>query len=154
MYEVRHCSYSIAKKLKERGFDAPCDSCYYTLVTDKEGNPLSFDEELDLKGEGREDEICYIKGGAIWDHYTCNKEEKGSDVCARPTQDLMIQWFLLKYKVFIYPKIYYCEDGLRWLYRIDKVGEYNTEKIKEHTGYDNMFDAIDGGIEWCVDNIF
>ena len=46
MYEVRHCSYSIAKKLKERGFDAPCDSCYYTLVTDKEGNPLSFEEEM------------------------------------------------------------------------------------------------------------
>ena len=59
-----YCPYKLSMQLKRRGYDEPSHSMYYTAVTHN-GESISFDEELDLKGEGRGKETWVLPEGAI-----------------------------------------------------------------------------------------
>ena len=63
--------YETCKLLKEAGFDEPCEYLYGTAVRHN-GEDISFDDELDLKSEGRGSEIEYIEGGNISKVYNRN----------------------------------------------------------------------------------
>ena len=63
--------YETCKLLKEAGFDEPCEYLYETAIRHN-GEDLSFDDEMDLKSEGRGNEIEYIEGGQIGNMYNRN----------------------------------------------------------------------------------
>lgn len=47
--------YSLSMKLKEIGYDEPCDASYVTAIRHK-GEDLGCDEEYELRAEGKGDE--------------------------------------------------------------------------------------------------
>jgi len=53
--------YETCKLLKKVGFDEPCEQLYSTAIRHN-GEDLSFEDEMDLKSEGLDDEIEYIEG--------------------------------------------------------------------------------------------
>ena len=57
-----YVTFETAKLLKENGFNVMCDSMYIPDIRHN-GKSISFDEELDLKDEGRGDEIEVVEGG-------------------------------------------------------------------------------------------
>lgn len=56
--EIEILDYETCKLLKEFGFDEPCELAYITAVRHN-GEDLSYDDELDLKSDVRENEIEY-----------------------------------------------------------------------------------------------
>jgi hypothetical protein len=69
--ENEFLDYETCKLLKEVGFDESCEYLYGTAVR-YNGEDISFDDELDLKSEGRGSEIEYIEGGNISKVYNRN----------------------------------------------------------------------------------
>lgn len=81
-------SFETAKLLKEKGFREWCSDCYGTDVR-YNGVSITFDEELDLKDEGRGDEIEYIEGGTLY-NFSCNNSDE--DIYAAPTLYVVMKW--------------------------------------------------------------
>ena len=78
-----YVTFDTAKLLKENGFNAMCDSMYIPDIR-QNGKSISFDEELDLKDEGRGDEIEVVEGGGVWDSWNINSDN-GETVYSRPS---------------------------------------------------------------------
>jgi hypothetical protein len=95
-----YCPYKLSMQLKRRGYDEPSHSMYYTAVT-HDGESISYDEELDLKGEGRGKEIVYVDGGAVWDTYNYNSEHRSAKVCSRPTMYEASRWLREEHGILI-----------------------------------------------------
>lgn len=100
MIKERHCSYEVARLLKEKGFRECCRYCYGTAVRHN-GEDIDEDEEFELKSEGRADEIEYIKGGILHKLYCDNAKSFGKDLCATPTHQMALDWLREVHKIFI-----------------------------------------------------
>ena len=98
-----YVSFGTAKLLKENGFNVMCDSMYIPDIRHN-GKSISFDEELDLKDEGRGDEIEVVDGGQIWDSWNINSDND-ENAYSRPSVLLAWKWFLVEHKVEIHPFI-------------------------------------------------
>lgn len=85
-----YVSFETAKLLKEKGFREWCFHCYGVAVLHN-GVDISFDEECDLKNDGREDEIEYVEGGRLYD-YGCKNSDKDIKVWAAPTLSVAMKW--------------------------------------------------------------
>ena len=99
MIEESYVSFETAKLLKEKGFRNWCYRCYGTAVCHK-GVPISFDEECDLKDEGREDEIEYIEGGCLYD-FGCDNRKEDENLYAAPTLWVTMKWLREAHKLHI-----------------------------------------------------
>ena len=86
--------YETCKLLKEVGFDEPCDMGYITAVRHN-GKDLSYDDELDLKSDGRENEIEYIEGGNLVQFYNKNSIESccESGIVSAPDIYTAMRWY-------------------------------------------------------------
>ncbi|MBR6031389.1 MAG: hypothetical protein IKP36_05430 [Bacteroidaceae bacterium] len=90
--KTEYCNYKCSMMLKELGYDEGCDSFYEDAIQHN-GKDLSYDEELDLKGEGRGKEIKRVKGGWISDHFNHNTDSwLGKSCCSRPTVSQAKRW--------------------------------------------------------------
>ena len=79
-------------KLKELGYNEPCDFLYEDGVTHN-GKYLTFEEELDLKAERRAKEIKRIHGDCVTECYnTNNSDSMGKHCCSRPTLSQALRW--------------------------------------------------------------
>lgn len=108
MIKESHVTYNVGMALKRVGFDEWCTLLYSTAITHN-GEHISFDEELDLKGAGREKEIEYIPGG-ICGRFT-NKNSldyisQNDDVCSCPTVQMAIAWLEQKHHIYVMPAPY------------------------------------------------
>jgi len=85
-----YVSFETAKLLKEKGFKEWCRCCYGVAVLHN-GENISFDEECELKDEGRENEIEYVEGGTFY-YFNCNNDDEDTNVWAAPTLQMAMKW--------------------------------------------------------------
>lgn len=82
--------FKIAKGLKAKGFDELCDYLYaYAFLHD--GMPISFEDELDLRAEGRGDEVEAVEGGAVYCMPNWNRENDEGEY-SMPTVNVVCKW--------------------------------------------------------------
>lgn len=147
-----YVSFEAAKLLKEKGFREWCRECYGTDVRHN-GVSISFDEELDLKDEGRGDEIEYVEGG-IMHNIGCNNSDK--DIYAAPTLSIAMKWLREVHNicVYCYPsnlKEYgNWEAGACWIQENVCVIFNNNS----HSVYaDSYEEACEAAIKYCLENL-
>ena len=144
-----YVSFETAKLLKEKGFSEWCFKCYGVAVLHN-GADISFDEECELKDEGRENEIEYVEGGRLYD-YGCDNREKDAKVWAAPTLWVAMKWLREVHNVAIVitPSMF---DG-----------RYNAAIYKRNNVYPFGFDgdslissyeeACEAAIKYCLENL-
>ena len=150
-----YVSFETAKLLKENGFNVMCDSMYIPDIRHN-GKSISFDEELDLKDEGRGDEIEVVDGGEVWDHWNSNSDN-GETEYSRPSVLLAWKWFLCEHNIEIHPFL----TSLGWCFEIadasscDITGPKPIYKpgfpSKDNT-YESYNEAIEAGIKYWIEH--
>ena len=176
MIQEDYVSFEIAKLLKEKGFTEWCFKCYGVAVLHN-GADISFDEECELKDEGRGDEIEYVEGGRLYD-YGCNNREKVRAVWAAPTLWTVVKWLQKIHHILVVPDyVYECTDT-SWVYKIYRLGENGkpekcvvkgvsydddnnpTEHIVGYRDYELSYkdyttreEACEAGIRYCLENL-
>jgi len=125
-------SFEVAKLLKEKGFNELTPSSYGIAVMHN-GEEIDEDEEYELKSEGRENEIEYVEGGAVFDFWNKNSEEMES-VYSRPTLYVTMKWLREVHKMSI---------------MVDCIGKCNYQPtIQTFAGKDY---EIEGEVVWVND---
>ena len=94
-----YVSFEVAKLLKEKGFKEWCRCCYGVAVLHN-GEDISFDEECELKDEGRENEIEYVEGGTFY-YFYCDNGDEDTNVWAAPTLQMAMKWLREEHNIFI-----------------------------------------------------
>lgn len=98
---LKLCSYGISMLLKKLGFKEPCDYLYTTAIRHN-GEDLDSDEEYELKAEGHGDEIEYVPGGWLEEHYNRNDFDYFSDeTCSAPWLHDVVDWFEKEHNLII-----------------------------------------------------
>ena len=93
------CSLKASKLLKKIGFKKIVKFAYCTDYRYK-GKHISFEEELDLKDEGRENEIEKIPFGDLINLSNSNAENGDSTISA-PMHYEVDEWFRDKFNIYI-----------------------------------------------------
>lgn len=143
-----YVSYKVGMMLKKLGFNEGCSSYYETAVRHN-GKDLSFDEELDLKNEGRASEIERIKGGWVSESYNTNScGWMDKDCCSRPTLALAMRWlretkgYQIEIRATEYPK---------WIVWVAILGKPNSKDglinaVQVRKKFDSYEEAAEGGL--------
>ena len=143
-------SFEIAQLLREKGFREWCSRCYGVAVLHN-GSYLGFDEECELRDEGRENEIEYVKDGMLYD-MNCNNSDEDAKVWAAPTLGVTMKWLREVHKVMIVPipisfkkKIGY--NKWRCELYIEGVFEHMNSKFSTYE------EAVEAAIKSCLINL-
>lgn len=157
MIKEDYVSFETAKLLKEKGFKEWCSHCYCTDVRHN-GESISFDEELDLKDEGRESEIEYIDGGCL-DNFGCSNEDYvDENVYAAPTLALAMKWLRNEKSTHIEVNIVFDRCIRDWFFGygfyITSLKAPDYEKLAEcdYDGYRTYEEACEAAIKYCLEN--
>ena len=140
-----YVSFETAKLLKEKGFSEWCFKCYGVAVLHN-GADISFDEECELKDEGRENEIEYVEGGRLYD-YGCNNRDKDAKVWAAPTLWVAMKWLREVHKIFL--NINFIQEHFCFTYRIVHNGVEEKFVVYSST-YE---EACEAAIKYCLENL-
>lgn len=126
MIDIEYCDYRESKLLREVGYNEPCDTFYEDMVM-HDGEEISYEEELDLKSEGRAREIRRKRGGNVGQHYNQNSDFLRSHLCSRPTLSQALRWLreTRHYHIEAYPS----KEGA-WHVWIVCLGSINEEDGK------------------------
>lgn len=162
-----YVSFVTAKLLKEKGFNWWCFKCYGVAVLHN-GADISFDEECDLKDEGRENEIEYVEGGRLYD-YGCDNRDKDAKVWAAPTLWAAMKWLREVHNMHIEIEAIKPHgrdvllrsavplDGVKYhasIVYIDKWDEdLNEFKWKGIPSSDSYEQACEAAIKYCLKNL-
>lgn len=146
-----YVSFEIAKLLKEKGFREWCRECYGTDVRHN-GVSISFDEELDLKDEGRGDEIEYVEGG-IMHNISCNNS--GKDMYAAPTLSIAMKWLREIHNIDICICIESdnhgnCFNGYVTIVYNNRIYKVTIRDIESNLTYES---ACERAIKYCLTNL-
>jgi len=147
-----YISFETAKLLKEKGFREWCSDCYGTDVRHN-GVTISFDDELDLKDEGRGDEIEYVEGGTMYNLCNNNSDE---GLYAAPTLYVVMKWLLQNNALHIEATPYPHEDGVfYWGYKIAflDADTLAVMVVKKAAGFDTKELALNDAIKYCLENL-
>jgi len=142
--------YNAALILKKIGFNVPCD-LFYQWHPHYKNKPLSFDEECELKDEGKENEITYKE--LVQRMYNTNFEFNHLNNCSCPEIYKVVDWILENYNIFIDAKPYWCEDGMMWMFETYYLTDTHWKPIKCTTSKENKIQALADGIEYILDLI-
>jgi len=155
-----HVSFETAKLLKEKGFKEWCRCCYGVAVLHN-GEDISFDEECDLKDEGRENEIEYVEGGRLYD-YGCNNSDKDAEVWAAPTLWDAMKWLRKNHNLIIVPNIRIDDQtssiincyivGI-WYVPKNNGGAFCYTSPTPENGYPSYEEACESAIKYCLENL-
>jgi len=152
-----YVSFETAKLLKEKGFKEWCLKCYGIAVLHN-GQDISFDEELDLKDDGRENEIEYIEGGRLYD-FGCNNRDKDANVWAAPTLWVAMKWLMKNYDIYITAvpngigeNVFYMGIYKKYDYGWTYISDCLDEKYKEAEFY-TPEEACESAIKYCLENL-
>lgn len=161
MIKEAHVSYEVGILLKEKGFNEWC-RLFYTTAIRHNGKDLSFDEELDLKDEGRENEIERTPGGWINEHNNRNQEEwLGSECCSCPSHSLVVRWLREKHHIFclmdidqredmtvvFYPDVYWKREETNRVLRVVEMPRCPAD------GFESYDDATEYAIKYSLENL-
>ena len=151
-----YVSFETAKLLKENGFNEWCFKCYGIAVLHN-GADISFDEECELKDEGRENEIEYVEGGRLYD-YASNNRENVRVVWAAPTLWAAMKWLREEKKIGIEVNINFdCAAG-KWYYEygfciFQLSGTFEKLAECDYDGYKTYEGACEAAIKYCLENL-
>lgn len=135
-----------AKLLKELGFDKRCTYAYCTSVMHN-GREITFDEECDLKGEGRGDEIEYVTGGTMIDLAYKNDSDYTSDPFAVPTLSQVVDWLLENENLYVSVSPIYLDEKLAWKANVYQLGiVFMNYIVLDYKHCDTMKEALSDGI--------
>lgn len=149
-----YVTFETAKLLKENGFNAWCNTMYIPDIQHN-GESISFDRELDLKDEGRGDEIEVVDGGQIWETWNSNSNNNENEY-SRPTILLAWKWFLYEHHVEIHPFL----TSLGWCFEIGDVNSLDITGSKpiykpgfpsKDNTYDSYSSAIEAAMKWYIE---
>lgn len=145
-YSQTYCSYEASMLLRQLGFDDICDNMY-GLGIFHNGEYLDFDEECELKSEGRENEIEYVPGGWVYGHmYTRNSDDycqtEGS--CSMPRYDQALDFLLNRYGIHVFV-MFDKRDSSKWHWCVEDSNSCNLFQ-QSFEKYDNNRLALDAGI--------
>lgn len=127
MIETEHCNYKTSMLLKRLGYNEWCRTFYQEAVRHN-GKDLSFDEELDLRNQGRSNEIKRIRGGWINESNNKNTDDwLGKHCCSRPTLSQATRWLreVKQWHIEAYP-----DTAKKWHVWIVSLAELNPEDGK------------------------
>ena len=154
MIQEDYVSFEVAKLLKEKGFREWCFKCYGLAVL-YNGADISFDEECELKDEGRESEIEYVEGGRLYD-YGCNNRDKDAKVWAAPTLWVAMKWLrdVHNYDISIcldsYVESY---DNQYYILIRRRKDKYENISPCEQVYFDTYEEACEAAIKYCLKNL-
>ena len=140
-----YVSFETAKLLKEKGFKEWCFHCYGVAVLHN-GADISFDEECELKDEGRENEIEYIEGGRLYD-YGCNNSDKDAKVWAAPTLWVAMKWLREVHNI----ALNVCYLLGMWSYSVYRTDVSSSGFNSED--FDTYEEACESAIKYCLENL-
>lgn len=146
-----YVSYETAKLLKEKGFKEWCFHCYGVAVLHN-GVDISFDEECELKDEGRENEIEYVEGDRLYD-YGCNNSDKDAKVWAAPTLWVAMKWLMEVHNIFIDITFRFsrnADNDINFSYYVEKYENYYGYGDGEFNSYE---EACESAIKYCLENL-
>ena len=104
MLEEKILPYDLSMRLKKLGYNEGCQLLYTTAHLHN-GEDLGSDEEFELRAEGHGDEIEYIPGGWIEEHYNRNDfDYLSEETCSAPLIHDVIDWFEENYNYVINPE--------------------------------------------------
>ena len=143
-----YVSFETSKLLKEKGFKEWCRCCYGVAVLHN-GENISFDEECDLKDEGRENEIEYVEGGTFY-YFNCNNGDEDTNVWAAPTLQMVIKW--LREVKHYYIQVSIQNDGtyIGYIYRTDGFPYVGWDKRRVKETPEEAYETI---IKYCLENL-
>lgn len=126
MIKERFVPYELAKLLKEKGFDVPCNFC--TSLNDEDKNLAFCSNPRNFNAHGR-----YIN---------------------RPTYQMVIDWLESK-DIIISIIASSCQIDLLYEYEIIKLDKerfgYISQKCEDN--FSTRWDALEDAIKWCLNNI-
>lgn len=158
--------YGLSMRLKEIGYDEPCDASYVTAIRHK-GEDLGCDEEYELRAEGKGDEIEYFPGEWIDWHWAKNSIDyikENEDVCTAPYIDDVIDWLENKHRVLVvvsptfengyrlsekYGNKYGVVFANRWIVDVYSVGNPITDVYRDGEKIEGFF--ADSLVDWSGD---
>lgn len=130
MIEEAYCSFEVAKLLKEKGFDEPCE-CFY----DTENNDVSI-----------------VNG---WMDISNSELEEREIVCySAPTHQMAMAWLREKYGIFI--AINNDDLDFNWqCYDLINRGSTLDPKIlsESYGGFKHYEEAVEAALKYCLENL-
>lgn len=158
--EKNYVSLETAKLLKEKGFKEWCSHCYGIAVLHN-GKHISFDEECELKDEGRENEIEYVEGGMLYDS-GYNNRDKDEKAWAAPTLWDAMKWLRKEHNLIIVPNIRVDDQtssiincyivGI-WYVPKNNGGAFCYTSPTPYNGYPSYEEACESAIKYCLENL-
>lgn len=157
-----YCPYPLALKFKKAGYNKLCDSSYGTVPMHKDGTPMSDDDEYRLISEGRNDEIVYTPGSAVYDFYNTNSEFYGEPVvdnceeCSRMLYTEAEEWLNENQGITVPVEPYVTTEGFFYLYKVFKNikgKDMMISKLAEKTGFESIEDARYHGMLFSLEYI-
>lgn len=145
-----YVSSETAKLLKEKGFKEWCRQCY-GLDVRHNGEPIDFDEECELRDDGRENEIEYVDGGRMYD-YGCGNSNPGSPYAA-PTLAIAMKWLRIEKGIAVIPVLSSVLDNEKFLWDIKIVVAKTNESYSQGWVYEKQEDACETAIRYCLENL-
>lgn len=142
-----YVSFETAKLLKEKGFKEWCFKCYGVAVLHN-GADISFDEECELKDEGRENEIEYVEGGRLYD-YGCDNRDKDANVWAAPTLWVAMKWLRETKDIQVVIGILNTIKKT-WTFALFRNFDGLTQKFYSFKTYE---EACEAAIKYCLENL-
>jgi hypothetical protein len=122
-----YVDYPTAKLLRKFGFNVPCE-LYYEWYPHYKGEPLSFDDECELKSEGKEKEIKYK--ALIQKMYNTNTSLGYEKNCSCPSLEVVRSWVLKNFNISFVIKPYYdSENKLLWKSEIYSIKEKTIDLV-------------------------
>lgn len=122
-----YVDYPTAKLLRKFGFNVPCE-LYYEWYPHYKGEPLSFDDECELKSEGKGKEIKYK--ALIQKMYNKNTSLGYEKNCSCPSLEVVRSWVLKNFNIsFVITPYYDSENKLLWKSEIYSIKEKTIDLV-------------------------
>lgn len=112
---------------------------------------ISFDEECELKDEGRGDEIEYVEGGRLYD-YGCNNRNKDAKVWAAPTLWGTMKWLREVHNRYVEICMDKAHNFKDIVFR-PAIYDKRLDCLWESDNFPTYEEACEAAIKYCLENL-
>lgn len=124
MIKEAYCSYEVSKLLKEKGFDEPCLSYFWSEENNKE--------------------ISYMD-------FPFTNKQLYNDQILRPTHQMAIAWLRTKHIIIVVQPEYFNADGICSYWGVDIWADDNYEKLQDD--FPSYEEATEAALKYVLENL-